>query len=427
MVYLRMVHAAAANAAGGTAPRHIWPVLCIAGALFLAIVPAALAQSYERNLSFRPDQVLPPDLVRGANHSIDGPVTSDGMINTYRMRTNYGTFEVEGTDLLRLRVRELAAVVKLAEIGGVETAVDSVGRTVLKPFGTAKRLLTAPGETVGDTARGVGRWFGRAGASLSATDPNREGMLGSVTGGSAARRKLAYDFGVDPYTTFPPLDEQLSRLAGASAIGGTATSVGLAFVTGGAGIAISVGSTSSTLRETLRDHTAAELEKFGREKLAGMGVAAATIQEFYVNPWLTPTDKAIIVETLSGMSGTASRDVFVARAARASSHSEAFFYRRKAELIGAFHGKVAPVQSFTSLGGSPVLVTSKALVGMFPVDAVFWTQSVAGLIGDMNRDRGARKGPAEFWITGRATGPARAGLQSARWTVVEEAGRKLGQ
>ncbi|MGE3628183.1 MAG: hypothetical protein AB7G34_17630, partial [Hyphomicrobiales bacterium] len=92
-----------------------------------------------------------------------------------------------------------------------------------------------------------------------------------------------------------------------------------------------------------------------------------------------------------------------------------------------FHARVSPVRSFTDLGGSPVLSTSRALVGMFPVDAVFWTQSVSGLVGEMNRDRGSRGGAAEFWITGRATAPARAGLKSAGWTVVEEIGGKLGQ
>jgi hypothetical protein len=105
---------------------------------------------------------------------------------------------------------------------------------------------------------------------MEATDPRKEGIIASVTGGAEARRKLAYDLNVDPYTSFKPLDEQLTRLATASAIGNTGVNVGLGFVTGGVGIAISATSTSQKLREALRDKTAAQLEKQGREFLTAM-------------------------------------------------------------------------------------------------------------------------------------------------------------
>jgi hypothetical protein len=97
--------------------------------------------------------------------------------------------------------------------------VASAGRTALKPVETAKDLVTAPGKTVGEAWKGVGGWFNRVDASMSATDPNREGTVASLTGGSKARRKLAYDLGVDPYTTFEPLNAELTRVASASAVG----------------------------------------------------------------------------------------------------------------------------------------------------------------------------------------------------------------
>jgi hypothetical protein len=204
-----------------------------------------------------------------------------------------------------MRVREAAATAHLEEIKGAET---SAGQTALKPLGTAKDLVTAPGKTLSDTVKGVGNIFNQVDAGMSATDPNREGAIASLTGGSKARRKLAYDFGVDPYTTFEPLGAELKRVASASAIGETATNAGLAFVTGGAGIAISVGGTSSDLRLALRDKSAADLEKLGHEELAAMGVSEGTIAAFYATQWLTPTDKAVIVEALMHL-GRPARDL----------------------------------------------------------------------------------------------------------------------
>lgn len=403
-------------------------LLAIALAALLLLPLQAQAGNYEAAPTFSPEKILPRDLVTGPHHTIEGRVTNDGLMNRYQMRTDYGTFVVEGTELLRLRVRELSAASKLDEVGSTETMVDAAGRTVLKPFGTARRLLTAPGKTVSDSARGVGRWFGRVGASLSATDPGREGTIGSITGGSAARRKLAYDFGVDPYTSFKPLDQQLRRLATASAVGGSLTSVGLAFVSGGAGIAISVGSTSSTLRALLRDKSAAELEEIGRRELVSMGVDEGDIDVFYKNPSLSPTDKAVIVESLLRLGNVSGRDVFVRRATQASSPSEGFFHRRRAELMAAYHQRVAPLHSFVSLAGVPIAQTSKGLIGIFPVDFVSWTRSLDGLISQMNRDRRAVAGQkgAEMWITGVATKRTVAGLRRAGWRMTHRVGAKLG-
>ncbi|HVQ11753.1 MAG TPA: hypothetical protein VMS19_07595, partial [Methyloceanibacter sp.] len=188
----------------------------------LACLPAPLfAQGYESPPTFSPAQVLPPDLVQGPYHQIVGPVTVQGFLNRYQMQTKYGTFTVEGTELLRMRVREAAATAQLENVNTAETLVASAGRTALKPVETAKDLVTAPGKTVGEAWKGVGGWFNRVDASMSATDPNREGTVASLTGGSKARRKLAYALGVDPYTTFEPLNAELYRVASASAVGET--------------------------------------------------------------------------------------------------------------------------------------------------------------------------------------------------------------
>jgi hypothetical protein len=297
--------------------------------------------------------------------------------------------------------------------------VNSAGRTALKPLNTAKDLVTAPGRTLGDTFKGVGNLFGSVDASMSATDPHKESVLASVTGGATARRKLAYDFGVDPNTSFPPLNDELTRLATASAVGETTTNAGLAFVTGGAGIAVSVGGTSHTLRLALRDKTAAQLEKEGRVALATMGVSQGTVDNFYGNPNLSPTDKAIIVDALQHLGTTSGREIFVAGASQAQSIEMGFFYRRQAELIAGFDKKVAPVHAFVRMGAAPMLQTGKGTISILPVDYLFWSPPLEGLVA------GARSG--QLWITGRASPMATSQLAALGWTVVPKAGGQLGQ
>jgi hypothetical protein len=341
------------------------------------------------------------------------------------VHTKYGTFVIKGTDLLRVRAREIAATAKLEEVGGAETLVGSAGRTALKPVATAKDLITAPGQTIGDTFRGVGHIFGSAKAAMKATDPHKERVLASVTGGSMARRKFAFGLGIDPNTSFAPLDSELKRVATASAIGETGANVGLSFVAGPAGYAISAAGTSNSLREALRDKTAAELERDGRKALASMGVSDATMDAFYANAMLSPTDKAIIVEALASLGGAGGREIFVAGAARAPSIERGFFYRRQAALIGAYNKRVAPIRQFVRFGSAPMLETGKGIVSILPVDYLIWTPPLEQLVASAGGHGGGA--PSEIWITGQASEMATTKLAELGWKVVPKAATQLGQ
>jgi hypothetical protein len=68
----------------------------------------------------------------------------------------------------------------------------------------------------------------------------------------------------------------------------TGADVGLSFVAGPAGYAISAAGTSDWLCEALR-----ELERDGRNALASMGVSDAIMNAFYADAILSPTDKAV--------------------------------------------------------------------------------------------------------------------------------------
>jgi hypothetical protein len=387
---------------------------------------ASQTGQYERPPTFTASQVLPPELLHSPNYTIAERVPVENFQYIYQVQTKWGPFVIKGSDLLRVRVREIAATLKMEEIDSTSTLVGSAGKTAMRPVQTAKDLVTAPGQTIGDTFKGVGHIFGTVNAATTATDPHKEGVVASLTGGSTARRKLAYDFGVDTNTSFPPLDAELTRIATASAFGETSANVGLAFVTGGAGIAISVGGTSNTLRAALRDKTAGELEQEGRKYLATMGVSEATTTAFYATPHLSPTDKAIIVGELVSLGNAGDRDMFVAGAAKAPSVEMGFFYRRQAELIGDYNKRIAPVHRFVRLGGAPMIETDKGVVSLLPVDDLIWTAPIAELAVNANAERGGA-GPAGVWITGKASPMASANLEKLGWKVVPKAGAQLGQ
>jgi hypothetical protein len=390
--------------------------LVAVGGLFIAA--SSTAGQYEGSPTFSAAQVLQGIPLRGSDYSIGSAVPVENFQYVFSVNTKWDQLRVKGSDLLRVRLREIMATAELEKVNGVETAVESAGRTALRPLNTAKDLVTAPGQTIGDTVRGVGHIFGSAQATLNATDPHGDSIVASVTGGASARRKAAFNLGVDPNTSFPPLAGQLKRVATASAVGETSANVGMSFVAGPAGIAIGASGTATQVRELLRDKTPADLEKEGRNLLAAMRVSQGTMDAFYANPNLSPTDKIIIVKVLESLGGVQGRELFVAGAANASSIEMGFFYRHQAMLIQQYAKRISPVRGFVSVGGAPMLATANGTVTILPVDYLVWSAPLAGIAG-------ASRG-GELWITGTASPTATAQLSALGWKVIQKAGSRLG-
>jgi hypothetical protein len=382
------------------------------------LVAASEAGQYEGAPTFSAAQAIQGIPLHGADYSIGDRVPVENFQYVFSVNTKWGPFRVKGSDLLRVRLREVTATEKLEGVNGAETAVKSAGRTALAPLNTAKNLVTQPAQTIGDTVRGVGHIFGTAKARMNATDPHGDRIIASVTGGASARRKRAFDLGVDPNTSFPPLADQLKRVATASAVGETSANVGMSFVAGPAGYAIGAAGTVGQVREMLRDKTPADLEKEGRDLLAAMGVSPGTMNAFYANPNLSPTDKIVIVKVLESLGGVQGRELFVAGAAKAPSVEMGFFYRHQAMLIQQYAKRISPVRGFVSLGRAPMLMTATGTVSILPVDYLNWSAPLTQIAP-------ASQG-GELWITGKASPMATSQLSALGWKVVPKAGARLG-
>src|SRR5262245_11243644 len=382
------------------------------------LVTASQAGQYEGSPTFSPSQAIQGVPLHGADYSIDDRVRVENFQYVFSVNTKWGPFRVKGSDLLLVRLREITATAKLEEVKGAKTAVESAGRTALAPLNTAKDLVTRPAQTIGDTARGVGHIFGTASATMNATDPHGDKIIASIAGGASARRKQAFDLGVDPNTSFSPLADQLKRVATASAVGTTSANVGMSFVAGPAGFAIGGAGTVGQVRDMLRDKTPADLEKEGRDLLAAMGVSQGTMNAFYANPNLSPTDKIVIVKVLESLGGIQGRELYVAGAAKAPSVEMGFFYRHQAMLIQQYAKRISPVRGFVAVGGAPMLMTANGTVSILPVDYLNWSAPLSQIAS-------ASHG-GELWITGKASPMATSRLSALGWKVVPKAGARLG-
>lgn len=398
--------------------------LVLAGVALAPALSAQSAERYENPPILNAAQVLPPPLQRGPTFTVGSRVENDGLLNHYDLQTNYGPFQVEGTELLRVREEELAALQEMEKLDIPSEFLKSAGTTATAPLRGAARLLTRPAETVRDTAQGVGRMFGRVGSALSPSgDDNPDGAFASISGFSAAKRKIAVSYGVDPYSRFPPLQDRLIALSRASAAGSLAVRGALMVVPGGIGIGIGVSSGIENASNLLRDKTPAELNEINRANLRSFGVGETTIDAFLATPVLTPADKTIIVESLRQLTSAHAQGIYIEHAAKAPDPASAFFVRRRAEMIAVYNRKVEPVTGFLDLGGVPVMRTrSGKIMLLMPFDYVAWTRHTAEIFEGITRaaPRGAPRPALELWVTGKASALSGSTLKRLGWQVRQD-------
>ena len=389
----------------------------LAGALALVAATAATAGQFEPPPSYSPAAALGPAW-KGASYRVSSPVTSDGFLRHYTVRTGQGDFEVTGDQLMAARLEELAALKKLDEINVASQFGQQAVKTGLSPVLLAGALITNPVGTTRNTIGGVGQFFGGVTSGLNNFGKSRDDPFASVTGQARQKREIASALGIDPYTDFSPLAARLDAVAGAGAAGSLAVAGAFMLTPGVAGLVASNANTASSLGAMVKDYSSAQLMDIDRERLARLGVDRATADRLLANRYFTPVDDTAIVSALESLAGAGDLPALVSTAAGADSRATAYFIRRRIELTAAWRRRYGPIAGFADPDDLrfPVAKTANGLVGVYPIDALAWTPETARVLEGMTA---AGRGAKTLAITGTATPLARSRLKALGWTLEE--------
>ncbi len=396
--------------------RALWGRLALL-AFFAAAAIAEAAGPFEQPPTFSPDVALGAT-AQGANYSVLGPVTSDGFLRHYTVRTTYGDFEVTGDALMAARIRELNALSALEATNAPSKFGEAAVKAGLGPVVFAGKLIVHPIDTTQNTVAGVGQFFGGIRSGISNMGKSREDTVASLTGEDKQKRQLAAELGVDPYTDFKPLANRLDELAGAAAVGNLAVSGAVMAVPGVAGVVVSNALTASSMPDLVADYSSAQLMDMNRDKLARLGVDRAVADSLFANPYYTPVDATAITEALTKLGGIENIGAMLAHAAAADSRATAYFVRRRIELTAVWQGRRGTITSFVDADDIrfPLCVTSGGLVGIYPIDSLSWTPETQKIVETMTSASAGRK---TLIITGTATALARTKLSALGWKLAE--------
>ncbi|MCI0732845.1 MAG: hypothetical protein L0Y38_03350, partial [Methylococcaceae bacterium] len=366
---------------------------------------AFAAEQYEPAPIFQASKLLPQGLVKGANYRVDERVVNDGYMNHYQIHTRFGDVGATSTAELKIRIDEanaLAAMEKVKDTDEFSRYLVQGGKDTLAG---AKALVTHPVDTVSGAVSGVGKLFERAGNSLFGDPPSdtEDSRIENLIGFSSTKRDYAAEFGVDPYSSNPVLQERLDEIAWAGYGGKITASAALSLVSGGVGVTISTSKMSNWLDGVPLKAAPSDLRARNRGHLAAMSVAPEVADLFLSNTVYSPVQQTKLVNALNEMQGVEDRGQFVKFAVLTRDEEVAIFRARQAAMYARFHDLVSRIKQFVPVGElAAARLADGTLIFCAPLDHLAWTRTMANyvLAVDQNVTAGAGITAKQLWVAG---------------------------
>ena len=401
-----------------------------ASLVIIASAGAVFAQAASESLPvFVASKILPGAALNGPNYEVLPVVRNNGFQNLYTVKVDGRSYTIVGNAMMKVRLQELAALERMEQLKRTDVYKDAVIKSATSPLRTAKNFITSPIETTKGVASGIGTMFSNIGHSLfGGASKYESGVLKTTLGFDAAKRKIAHKFGIDPYTSFQPVLNRLNDISWAGVAGGLTVSAGFRLTPAPAQGVLNVTKTGDAMNRLVRDNTPADLKRINASKLRQMGVNEAVADMFLEHPQYSPTKKTHLVNALASM-GIWNRQAFIQRAILVQNEDMAFFMRRWAEMMAAYHIQVSRVERIVKVGNAPFLQRRDGkIIGLFPVDHLAWTAEISNRHAtNMNRIANvAGVTSGEIWIEGTISQKARQALESQRWIVKENVAGILG-
>lgn len=411
---------------------HVKAALTSMSALFALIMFAAhpaISQEFESPPTFEASAVLPKSLLSGKDWRVDNIVTNDGYLNTYVLHSRFGDFTVVSTALLHTRIAEVKAMAAMEQVSSSSQFGGSLADKGVQTVQGAANLVVHPIDSVSGALSGVGKMFARAQESLVESNPSKyeDNRFKKLVGFSQTKRDYAKQFGVDPYSTNPVLQQRLDDISKAGYAGSITGSALQALIPGGVGIAVSAVSGSAVLGEIDVAVAPEDLRRQNRQSLKDMGVPSSVAELFIDNEDFTPTQQTWIVKALEAMPNVKNKSAFVSFLVHTNNQDLALFRQRMSQMYAGYDKGVARLDGFMPLGRFVgAMRQDGTLVLAFPLDYLAWTPAIATVaraLADASRELSAKG--VEFWTTGKVSPETKRQMKRMGWKLTENCSQKL--
>jgi hypothetical protein len=377
---------------------HQVPLRTLVAALALAAAGVANAQGYETPVDLKASDFAPPELLRGALHSVDEKVTFEGGMPRFTVHSRYGTWQARGREMLEIRVSELPAFEQLDRLSKTDEFGKAAKKALAAPVEAAGELIARPADTVGNVASGIGIVAGRLGhlagsaaarasdtvsgdtkaqkpilktVAMSTGTAEPRAIIGGPLGYNAERRDWAQHLKVDPYTNNAALSDKLGDFAAASFAGSFPVNTTLGMVAAPLSYAVEF---NQVAQLEAYQFPPSDIQIRNEAKLKQMGIEGLPVRTLFRNSYFTPTLQTSLVLALESLGDIPGRAEVVVFATRAASDIEARYVVNSVLLL-ARHSRTAPI---TGVRGADNVIAGATgdgkLIIPVPMDYIPWVK-----------------------------------------------------
>src|SRR5262249_50608016 len=298
---------------------------------------------------------------------VEPDVPTDGLLATFTITSDFGTFAATGPGMLGIRVGEIQALDVLEKTQKSDAFKRALEASAKRTGISIMTAVTNPVDTVKGLPEGVGRFFERVGRSVQTgaqktgdyLEAQKSGQgqskstgevakdVGTAAGNTGAdiigqessRRRVAKVLRVDPYTTNTVLDAKLNEFAWVVWAGEFGLDAGIGLVPGGMAIKI----TRTWVSDLVWDLSPGDLDVRAEKQLTELGVPKDTIDRFLRQKWFTRTTRTALLESLRTLGPGPGRTDIIPWALTAQSDSEARFMAGAVVILAAYHKTQDPI------------------------------------------------------------------------------------
>jgi hypothetical protein len=321
------------------------------------------------------------------------PVPTYFGANQFTIDSEFGVFQADGNEVLLRRINEINAIAQLKEVSRTDQYKNALVAAAKSPVAAVKNIVSDPVNTVANVPKGIMKFMSRAGESVKnigkkSESSNAEGSkMQQMIGFSDAKRKVAINLGVDPYSTNSVLQHELDGIAWASFAGGLTFRAATLPIGGGTGAALTVTGATGSFDKMLSEKSPTDLKIMNRGALLALGAGERETERFLNNTAFSPSEQTAFVLNLKSLDGVANRGAFVRTAAETSSdEQDAIFCVQTAALMAQIHKSDKPLARITMLGDFPICVAKDGtIVVALQWDYAAWTSGAARFTSDVQK------------------------------------------
>jgi hypothetical protein len=348
----------------------------------LAASEAPQPDQYETPGPVNAADFLPKSAFSGKEVFVEKIAQNDGLQNTYRIRAGTEEYEVTGCAGAVELVQEFKAINELRQISTTKAFTQGLKESAKGTYQSGRQIVRDPVGTAKRVPQGASKFFAKVkgffnddeedASQASSSGDTVKGILGV----DKAKRKLAARLGVDVYSRNQALQDELDRLASATAGGGLAFDIGTLPIGGAVGIGLTVIGIQQTVDSLINDSSPNSLRNWNEQNLIKLGANQDLVFQFINHPWYTLRQITVITASLA--TTKVDPDLFLQSANQALTPADGRYFEQVAELLAAYSQKMAPLQSLRLQDGLLCATDSKGmLIVPISLDYVIWTEKVA--------------------------------------------------